>query len=81
MNTRILNAGDRLPNGEYHCKWTCPRCGSHQHDSVHPVDGPWITCCCSDCGGGFDDTQLDEQSLASFEAARCAAEADERHIK
>jgi hypothetical protein len=69
-----IASGTKLPNGEYHCEWTCPRCAHFQHDSVHPIYGPFITCTCANCGKCFDDLSLDAKSNASFEAARLAAE-------
>lgn len=65
----------RLPNGEFLVKgWKCPGCGHVQDDSVHPVDGPFFTCICGECGKDFQDSDLDQQSLASWNAARFAAE-------
>jgi uncharacterized Zn finger protein len=60
--------------GEYPVQWKCPYCGHEQHDSVHPQYGPFISSTCGECGRVSHDDQLDPQSLASWEAARTAAE-------
>lgn len=56
----------KLPNGEFHCEWTCPKCGHYQHDSVHVEHGPFLTCICGQCGKDFDQTQLTETDQASW---------------
>lgn len=70
MNNPLL-----LSNGEYQVNgWKCPSCQHIQNDSVHPIDGPWVSCICGECGKGFEDADLDERSRAAWDAARAAAE-------
>jgi ribosomal protein S27AE len=33
--------------------WTCPTCGMSQVETIDPDDGPFLTCTCEKCGGGF----------------------------
>lgn len=66
----------KLPNGEYAAPWKCPACAFINHDSIHPVYGPFISCHCSECGRSFNDDQLDKASVASLERARTAAESE-----
>lgn len=66
----------KLANGEYSCAWKCPGCGRVQKDSVHPTQGPFVSCTCGACGRTFHDHHLDAASLRSWEDARTAAEND-----
>lgn len=76
----------KLANGEFSVTWTCPHCHTEQNDSVHPTEGPYVSCTCGTCGRSFSDENLDEKSLAAWEIARDEAERtrdredDEREI-
>lgn len=41
-------------------RWTCPKCGLMQVDEIDEVDGPFVTCTCERCGGGFDQRDVVE---------------------
>lgn len=69
-------ATHKLPNGEFHCEWTCPKCGHFQHDSVHVEDGPFISATCGACGTVFEDGHLSDVDFESWENAREAARAE-----
>jgi hypothetical protein len=58
---------------EFVTEWTCPRCGCHQHDTVHPV--LWVSAICGECEVvlGDDDLQPDDRNRWSL--ARDAAAA------
>lgn len=34
-------------------KWLCPNCEYRNDDEIDPVDGPFLTCTCSECGKSF----------------------------
>jgi transcription elongation factor Elf1 len=56
-------------------QWHCPKCGHHNHDSVNPVVGPFVTVTCSNCNAGMAASDLSPEDQASFNAAVDAAEA------
>jgi hypothetical protein len=60
---------------EFPCEWTCPACGTHQHDSVHPELGPFVTCTCTNCTKTFAQTDLSVVDQQSWDDAVTKAEA------
>lgn len=43
-------------------KWICPACGQKHVDDIDEVDGPFLTCTCEKCGGGFDQREVADDS-------------------
>lgn len=49
--------------------WECPECLEDNHDPIDPIDGPFVTCICGQCGKAFEqdkvvDTVSDDEQAA-----------------